>query len=165
LSIRRRVSPTTWLEVLVARDNLGRTIGYRDTVPAGFMDLNQSVIACAFLVGKGRENPRVSLRKPYVAGGPALFRLALVHEGPPHVKGGGDVSALVPGAVASVGYIIRTTKERILVRAQLRCNLIPPVGLGPIRRPFSGDDPAGSLPRTRINFTHIVIGVGIGLRI
>jgi hypothetical protein len=165
LGVQRRLNATTWLEVLAVRDRLGRTIGYRNELPAGFMYLNQTVTAYAFVFGKGRETSEVSLRHPFISGGPALCRLELDHEGPPHVDVGDGAHALVPGAVASVGYAFRPAGGRFSAQLQLRFSLIPPVQLGPVLRPFSGGDPAGSLPRTRMSFTHVTAGIGLGFRL
>jgi hypothetical protein len=165
LSIRRRVNPTTWLELLVARDKLARTIGYRDEVPAGEMYLNQTAASLAFLIGKGRENADLAPRHPWGSIGPALFRVAINHETPPHQDTPNNVSAILPGAVASIGYAFGPRSRRFVSEVQLRCNLIPPVKLGPVRLPLAGNDPAGSLPRTTINFTHVVIFLRLGMRI
>ena len=165
LSVRRRMNSTTWLELLVARDNLGRTIGYRDEVPAGPMYLNQTATSLAFLIGKGREDAGLNLSHPWCSVGPALFRLAIDHENPPHQDTPNNVSAIMPGAVASIGYALGTGIWRSVAEVQLRCNLIPPVKLGPVRLPLAGNDPAGSLPRTTINFTHVVVFLRLGMRI
>lgn len=165
LSIRRRMNPTTWLELLAARNNLGRTIGYRDEVPAGEMYLNQTATSIAFLIGKGREHAGLGDGLPWGSLGLALFQVAVNHETPPHQDTANNVSAIVPGAVASIGYSLGPGSGRFIPEVQLRCNLIPPVKLGPVRLPLAGNDPVGSLPRTTINFTHVVVVLGFGMRI
>jgi len=164
VSLRRRVNPTTWMELVVARDNLGRTTGYRDELPAGGMYLNQTVLSVTCLVGKGREGQSPKLTRPWWSIGPALCRFAIDHETPPSQHTPNNVSAVRPGAVASIGYVLGTGSRRFVPEVMLRCNLVPPVKLGPIRRPLAGTDSAGSLPQTTVNFTHVVILVRLGIR-
>jgi hypothetical protein len=155
--VRRRLGPTTQLRAMVSYTTLGETTGYRigslDTL-GGYLILRQSVSACALQVGVGRRDD-LGL---YLVGGPSVFRVMLKE---PDLPGGPTMTATSVGAIAALGFMFPLgLHPRLFLDAQAQCCLVAPVNMGPTSTPLVGE-----LPRTRVNFTHGVASIGLGVRL
>jgi hypothetical protein len=155
----RPFGDTAWIGGLLARDLLAETHGYKAASSGGFMFLRQSVIAGAVLLGGGGGRVRATEHGFYWGGGPSLLRLGLEHEDSP---GGHSVWATTLGAVGEVGWVA-IVSGRMFSEVRCRACVVPTVSMGPVPRSLGGG-PEGSLPRTRVNFTHVLLGVSLGRR-
>ena len=78
---------------------------------------------------------------------------------------GTDFAATWFGATVAVGLVHRLNR-RFFLETQGQAGLVIPMDIGPVGITCGhGTSPYGTLPRTRMNFSHAAASVGLGVRI
>jgi hypothetical protein len=161
LTIRRRFGKMAHVRAMVSHVDLDETRGFtfgQTLGNWGWIDLRQSVSTYAIMAGINREADGGF----WVAGGPALYRVALERTG---AFGGPDITANRLGAVAGLGFVL-SVRKRFFAELQGQYRLVGSADVGPIDvAGIVGDSIAGTLPRTKVNFSHSVLLIGLGVRL
>jgi hypothetical protein len=155
LTICRRFGKMAHVRAVVGRSSLGETHGFTLDGSWGWIDLKQSVSTYAIMAGINEADGGF-----WVAGGPGLYRVTLADD----LSGRPDITADRLGAVVGLGFLL-PVRKRFLVELQSQYRLVGSAVVGPIDVGFVGHPPAGTLPRTRVNFDHGVLLLGLGVRL
>lgn len=153
LTVRWQFNKLVHFRAIVGRHMLAETFGFKAGGDFGGtnLDVIQSVATVAILAGiHGR-----AIGGPWVAVGPALFRVASEIVSRP-------TSPLSVanrfGAVVAIGLTL-PARKRFFVDLQGQYRFVGTTDLGPMDVPNGG-----TLPRTPVNFNHLAWGVGLGVR-
>lgn len=161
LTIRRRFGEMAHVRAVVSHVDLGETHGFtfgQTSGNWGWIDLKQSVSTYAIMAGINREADGGF----WVAGGPALYRVALERTG---AFGGPDITANRLGAVVGLGCVL-PARKRFFAELQGQYRLVGSADAGPIDvAGIVRDSIAGTLPRTKVNFSHGALLIGLGVRL
>jgi hypothetical protein len=159
LTICRRFGKMAHVRAVMGRCNLGETRGFTSESgdwAGGNINLEQSVSTFTIMAGVNREADGGF----WVAGGPALYRVAL-EDG---LSGVTHLTANRLGAVVGLGFVL-PVRKRFTVELQSQYRLVGSVDVGPIDVGYAGHPPAGTLPRTKVHFDHGVLLLGLGVRL
>lgn len=156
LTLGYLLRPRLELRALWGRANLGETDGYRDGPGFGtYMFLRQRITTVAVL-------PALKVSGGVrVGAGPSLNFLSVRDDA--GTGGGVGSTAIRPGLLAEASLTV-PVRSRFFFEVSAQYRYVLPAEIGPIDKPAAMFSEGARLPRTRVSFSHGVVGLGLGVR-
>jgi len=158
IAVRRLFRPHIQLSVIHGEVGLGETLGYMENVNSSglgaYVFLHQAVQTTGVLASLTSTSGAA-----WIGAGPALHVTRFSRTDASRAPGESDLHV---GAVAAAGAGW-PTRRRFFLEIQGQYRLVGSGILGPMEV-RSGEEPAGTIPRTRVNLNHALVLLGVGMR-